>query len=56
MDMIRNEQLFDGQQKWRNLPRKCLHKTTEVVRPFDEDETEEHSEKNARCRNTRENK
>ena len=33
-----------------------FRKTTEVVRPCEENEREAHSEKNARCRHTREKK
>ena len=43
---------LEGQQEW------CMHprKTTEVVRPCEENERGTHSEKNARCRHTREKK
>ena len=46
---------FEGQQEWCKRQRK-LQKTTEVVRPCEENERGAHSEKNARCRHTREKK
>ena len=45
----------EGQQEWCKLPRN-LQKTTEVIRPCEENEKGAHSEKNARCGHTREKK
>ena len=46
---------LEEQQEWCKYPRK-LRKTTEVVRPCEENETGAHSEKNAICGHSRENK
>ena len=44
---------LEGQYEWCKRPRK-LQKTTEVVRPCEENERGAHSENNARCGHTRE--
>ena len=44
---------LEGQQEWCKRQRKLQ---TEVVRPCEENERGAHSEKNARCRHTREKK
>ena len=46
---------LEGQQECCKHPNK-YRKTTQVVRPCDEDERGAHSEKNARCGNTRQKK
>ena len=46
---------LEGQQECCKRPRK-LQKTTEVVRPCEENERGAHSEKNVRCGHSREKK
>ena len=45
----------EGQQEWSKRTR-TLQKTTEVVRPCEENEREAHSERNDKCGHTRERK
>ena len=47
--------ISEGQQEWLKRPIQ-LQKTTEVVRPCEENERGAHCEKNDRCGYTRENK
>ena len=46
---------LEGQQEWCKRPRN-YRKTTEVVRPCEENERGAHSEKNVRCGHTGEKK
>ena len=54
-DNIRNEHIR-GTTRVVQLSKKITEITTEVVRPCEENERGAHSEKNARCRHTREKK
>ena len=54
-DKIRNEHII-GTTRVVQASKKITEKTTEVVRPCEEHERGAHSEKNARCRHTREKK
>ena len=54
--MSRSEMnILEGQQEYHTR-QENYRKTTEAVRPCDEDERGAHSEKNARCGHTRENR
>ena len=54
-DNTQNEHIR-GTSRVVRASKKTYRKTTEVVRPCEENEGGEHSEKNARCRHTREKK